>query len=158
MNVNLHHAHLFASNMEESIKFYKDMFGAEVLFDLKMAGARNVMISIGSSKINFYDQSPKDKGRGLVHHLGIETDNLEALIAHMKENGFEFINKIKNLGVWKYIMAEGPDGVLLELFEVVKEKLPPDQYVKISTLNYTNEERSSIDSDRRRNIFSAEKE
>ncbi len=109
------------------------MFGAEVLFDLKMAGARNVMISIGSSKINFYDKPPKDRKRGLVHHLGIETDNIEELIEHMKERGFEFTRNIKNLGVWKYVMAEGPDGVLLELFEVVKNKLPEDQYQKIST-------------------------
>ena len=134
MKTSLHHAHLFASDMEESINFYKTMFGAEILLDLKMAGARNVMISIGSSKINFYDQPPKDKERGLVHHLGIETDDIEALVSHMKINGFQFKKKVKNLGVWKYVMAEGPDHVLLELFQVVKEKLTEDQYKKISCL------------------------
>jgi catechol 2,3-dioxygenase-like lactoylglutathione lyase family enzyme len=135
MKTSLHHAHLFASNLDESIKFYQDMFGATVLFDLKMAGARNVMISIGSSKINFYDQSPKDKGRGGIHHLGIETDDLEALVAHMKNQGFQFIKEIKSFGPLKYIMAAAPDNVLLELFEVVKDKLAEDQYNLISTLN-----------------------
>jgi catechol 2,3-dioxygenase-like lactoylglutathione lyase family enzyme len=134
LKISLHHAHLFASNLDESIKFYQDMFGAEILFDLKMAGARNVMISIGSSKINFYDQPPKDQGRGAIHHLGVETDNLEALVLHMKDKGFQFIKEIKNFGPLKYVMAAAPDNVLLELFEVVKDKLSEDQYKQISSL------------------------
>ena len=135
MKASLHHAHLFASNLDESIKFYQNMFGAKVLFDLKMAGARNVMISIGSSKINFYDQPPKDQRRGAIHHLGIETDDLEALVAHMKDKGFQFLKEIKNFGPLKYIMAEAPDHVLLEIFEVVKNKITEDQYKAISSLN-----------------------
>ncbi len=135
MRTNLHHAHLFASNIDESIKFYNEMFGAEVLFDLEMAGARNVMISIGSAKLNFYYQPPKDKARGIVHHIGIETDDLETLVAHMKSKGFKFRNQIKSYAMWKYIMAEGPDHILLELFEIVKDNLPEEQYKKITSLN-----------------------
>jgi len=135
MKTTLHHAHLFASNLDESIKFYQEMFGAKVLFDLKMAGARNVMISIGSSKINFYDQPPKDQGKGAIHHLGIETDDLEGLVTHMKDKGFQFIKQIKIFGPLKYIMAAAPDNVLLELFEVVKDKLSEDQHKLISSLD-----------------------
>ncbi len=135
MRNSLHHAHLFASNLDESINFYKEMFGAKILFDLEMAGARNVMIRIGSSRINFFDQPPKDQGRGAIHHLGIETDDLEALVEHMKSKGFQFIKKIKSFGPMKYIMAAAPDNVLLELFEVVKDKLSLDQYKLISSLD-----------------------
>lgn len=134
MRNSLHHAHLFASNVDESIKFYSEMFGAKVLFDLEMAGARNVMIQIGASRINFYDQPPKDQGRGAIHHLGIETEDIKALIAHMKSMGFQFIKKIKSFGPLKYVMAAAPDNVLLELFEVVKDKLSEDQYKIISSL------------------------
>ena len=133
MKVNLHHAHLFASNLDESLRFYQDMFGAEILFDLEVAGARNVMIAVGQSKINFYDQPPKDQERGVVHHLGIETDDLEALVAHMKGKGFKFRKPTTDLGILKYVMAEGPDHVLFELFEVMKDKLAEDQYNLIST-------------------------
>jgi len=135
MKTSLHHAHLFASNLDDSIKFYKEMFGAKILFDLEMAGARNVMIQIGSSKINFYDQPAKDQGRGAIHHLGIETDDLEALVTHMKNKGFQFIKEIKNFGPLKYIMAAAPDNVLLELFEVDKAKVSEDQYKLISSLD-----------------------
>jgi len=93
------------------------------------------MISIGSAKINFYDQPPKDQGRGAIHHLGIETEDLEALVAQMKSQGFQFIKEIKSFGPLKYIMAAAPDNVLLELFEVVKDRVSEDQYKQISSLN-----------------------
>ena len=134
MKTSLHHAHLFASNIENSLQFYREMFGAEVIFDLEVAGARNVMISIGSSKINFYDQSPKDQERGVVHHLGIETDDLEGLIAHMESKGFKFIKQVKRLGPLKYVMAEGPDHVLFELFQVVKNALTEEQYNRLTSI------------------------
>ncbi len=135
MKINLHHAHLFASNLEDSLNFYKEMFGAEILLDLTVAGARNVMIAIGSAKINFYDQPPKDKERGPIHHLGIETDDIECLVSHMKSKGFKFRKNITNLGYMKYVMAEAPDQVLLELFEFKKGKTSSeDQYKKTSSL------------------------
>ena len=32
-------------------------------------------------------------------------------------------------------MVEGPDHILLELFEIVKDNLPEEQYKKITSLN-----------------------
>ena len=120
MRVSLQHIHLFASNLDESLSFYKDMFNAEVIFDAEVAGARNVMISIGSGAINFYDQPPKDDGRGVVHHLGIETDDIEALVEKMKSKGHKFRKPITDLGVLKYVMVAGPDNILIELFQPIE--------------------------------------
>ena len=117
MKVSLQHCHLFASDINESLRFYQEMFGAELIMDAEVAGARNVMISIGSGAINFYDQPPKDNGRGVVHHLGFETDDLEALVEHMKNKGFEFRKSITDLGILKYVMVAGPDNMLIELFQ-----------------------------------------
>jgi catechol 2,3-dioxygenase-like lactoylglutathione lyase family enzyme len=74
--------------------------------------------------LHFYEQPPRDEGRGAIHHLGIETDDLEALVAHMKSRGVKFRKEITDFGFWKYVMAPAPDNVLLELFQPVKEKFP----------------------------------
>jgi hypothetical protein len=76
-----------------------------------------VLLRLGSAYINFYDQPPKDTGRGIVHHLGIRTTDLATLVAHMKSHGFEFRKEVTELERLKYVMAAGPDGILLELFE-----------------------------------------
>jgi len=104
------------------------MFGAEVLFDLEIAGARNVMISIGSGLLNIYEQSPREGRGGAYHHLGIQTDDLDALIAHMQRRGFRFEGEIKDFGTGRYMMAMAPDDILLELFEVVS--IPANEGVR----------------------------
>jgi catechol 2,3-dioxygenase-like lactoylglutathione lyase family enzyme len=117
MNCNLHHVHLFASDLEASLCFYREMFGAEIVSDGLAAGVRNLLIRIGTGHINFYDQPPRDAGRNAVHHLGIYTDDISALVAHMEGKGFKFRTPIRDFGDLKTIMLEGPDRVLIEVFE-----------------------------------------
>lgn len=52
---HVHHAHLFASNIGTSLKFYQEMFGGEILADLEMAGSRNVFLAVGKGKLHFYE-------------------------------------------------------------------------------------------------------
>jgi catechol 2,3-dioxygenase-like lactoylglutathione lyase family enzyme len=117
MNCNLQHVHLFASDLAASIRFYRAMFGAEIVLDEIVAGVRNVMIRIGSGHINFYDQPPKETARSAVHHLGIQADDIAATVDHMKARGVRFRTPIRDFGNLKYIMLEGPDRVLIEIFE-----------------------------------------
>ena len=117
MRCSLHHVHLFASDLDASLKFYREMFGAEVIFDGVNAGVRNVLIRIGTGLINFYDQPPKGFGPSAVHHLGIFTDDIVTLVSDMVAKGFHFRTPIRDFGELKYIMLEGPDNVLIEVFE-----------------------------------------
>jgi catechol 2,3-dioxygenase-like lactoylglutathione lyase family enzyme len=117
MNCNFHHLHLFATDLDFSINFYTEMFGAEVVFDQIVAGVRNVLIRIGTGRINFYDQPPRGFGPSAVHHLGIYTDDVSALVTHMEAKSFKFRSSIRDFGELKYIMLEGPDRVLIEVFE-----------------------------------------
>jgi len=99
------------------IRFYREMFGAEILFDEMVAGVRNVLIRIGTGQINFYDQPPRETGKSAVHHLGIHTDNIFAVVTHMEAKGFNFRSPVRDFGDLKYIMLEGPDRLLIEVFE-----------------------------------------
>lgn len=115
--VRFHHAHLFASDLDDTLDFYRRWFGAEVVADQQFAGARNVMVRVGDGRLNFYDQAPRDRGRNAVHHLGFQVDALADLVERMAEAGFEFRSPIRELAELDYIMIEAPDGVLLEVFE-----------------------------------------
>jgi len=93
------------------------MFGAEVLFDETAAGVRNVMIQIGAGRINFYDQPPRGTGPSAMHHLGIHTEDISRVVSHMEAKGFKFRNPVRYFGELKYVMLEGPDRILIEIFE-----------------------------------------
>jgi catechol 2,3-dioxygenase-like lactoylglutathione lyase family enzyme len=120
VQIDLDHAHLFASDLDETVRWWSEMLGARVVFDLEIAGARNVRLAVGRGFINLYDQPPRVVGSGTVHHLGIQTDDLEALVASMEAKGFGFRQPIKDFGAMKYVMAMAPDNVLLELFETAE--------------------------------------
>jgi len=121
--LSLHHTHLFASDVDHSIAFWRDLFGAVVLVDTVFAGARNVFMRIGEGRLHLYDQAPKHAGAGTVHHLGIETDELDALVARLKVAGVS-VTDVRRHAEGDYAMAEGPDGLLLELFQPHAERLP----------------------------------
>ena len=121
---HLHHVHIFASDIDSSVKFYEDFFGGNVILDMELAGARNVFMSIGSGRLHFYDQPPKNAGRGRIHHFGIQTDDIEEIINKMKSKGIAFKKDVADFGFWKYIMVPAPDDILIELFEVDKTRIP----------------------------------
>ena len=73
---SLHHVHLMASDVDATIAFWRDHFGADVLFDGFFAGARNVFPRVGEGRLHLYAQPPRHAGQGTAHHLGIETDDL----------------------------------------------------------------------------------
>lgn len=121
--LSLHHTHLFATDVDRSIAFWRDQFGAVVLVDTVFAGARNVFMRIGEGRLHLYDQAPKHAGAGTVHHLGIETDELDALVGRLKAAGVS-VTDVRRHAEGDYAMAEGPDGLLLELFQPHAERLP----------------------------------
>jgi catechol 2,3-dioxygenase-like lactoylglutathione lyase family enzyme len=62
--MDLHHVHIFASNIEATIEWWSRHLGAKVLCDANLAGARNVFLAVGTGRLHIYDQAPKDRGRG----------------------------------------------------------------------------------------------
>jgi len=123
---SLHHTHLFASNVDASIRFYEKHFGGEVVLDMDLAGARNVFMRVGGGRLHFYDQSPKDTGRGPIHHLGIRTADIASVVESLAADGIALPKGIRDYGFWRYVMVPAPDGVLLEVFEVDMEQLPEE--------------------------------
>ena len=117
MRLNLDHVHIFASSIDDTVAFFKTMFGAEVVWDEDAAGARNVRLAIGNAFIHVYDQAPKALRGGPVHHIGIETDDLDGLVSRMQANGFVFRKPIRDEPKFRYVMVSGPDDLLIELFE-----------------------------------------
>ncbi len=123
---HIHHVHIFASDIDKSIAFYEEFFGARIVLDMELAGARNVFMRVGNGRLHLYDQPPRDPGRGSIHHFGIQTDDLEGVVSRMESKGVTFRKPCTDLGAWRYIMVPAPDDVLIELFQVDKDAIPAE--------------------------------
>ena len=117
MSIDLHHVHIFATDMDETIGWWRRHLDAKVLFDGDMAGSRNVLLGIGSGRLNIYDQSPKDSGRGAVHHVGVRVAGLREVWHRLQRDGVVSRHGMREHDGWRYVMISAPDDVLVELFE-----------------------------------------
>ena len=117
MRVGLDHVHLFASDLDATVAFFRTMFGATIVWDEDAAGARNVRLALGGAFLQVYDQPPKRERGGTMHHVGLATDDLDALVAHMRSRGYAFRNPVRDERAFRYVMVAGPDDLLIELFE-----------------------------------------
>ena len=121
----MHHVHLFAEDVDATVAWYQHNLGAEVMFDGDFGGARNVFMQLGTGRINLYDQRPRGDTQGPYHHIGIQTDDLVGLRERLLANGVEFRSDIREFGNWRYLMCPAPDRVLLGLFQIDVEEMPP---------------------------------
>jgi catechol 2,3-dioxygenase-like lactoylglutathione lyase family enzyme len=122
--LSLHHVHLFASDVDRTLSFWCGHFGAVVVLDTEFAGARNVFLRVGEGRLHLYSQPPRHPGAGTVHHLGIETDELDALVTRLHAAGLS-VSDVRRHPEGDYAMAEAPDGLLLELFQPHAAALGP---------------------------------
>lgn len=117
MTFDLHHAHIFASDIDATIAWWSRHLDGRVLRDEALAGARNVFLAVGTGRIHIYDQPPRDSGRGAIHHLGIKVTGLREAWATLEADGITSRQGLREFDGWRYVMIAAPDNVLLELFE-----------------------------------------
>ncbi len=125
--IDLHHAHLFAVDIDATLAWWCRHLGAKVFFDEVLAGARNVFVGVGTGRLHIYDQAPKDRGRGAVHHLGLRVVGLQETWARLQSEGIISPGGLREHGSWRYVMIEAPDGILLELFEFDDPSAPANR-------------------------------
>ncbi len=114
---HLQHVHLFASDLDTSIGFYRNWFDGVVVWDGEYAATRNVFMKIGIGAIHFYEQPPRGDGRNAVHHIGMQVAGIHELYGRMKAAGLHLPNPVREHDGGGYFMVAAPDNVLLEVFE-----------------------------------------
>jgi catechol 2,3-dioxygenase-like lactoylglutathione lyase family enzyme len=123
MAESVHHVHIFSSDIPATIAWWQEMLGAKVAADIDLSGTRNVFVKVGTGRLHIYDQPPKGQRGGAIHHIGIWSDDLPALVERLRAKGVTFRSDIREFGTWRYIMVAAPDDVLLELFSFDRDKL-----------------------------------
>ncbi|MCB0871065.1 MAG: VOC family protein [Solirubrobacterales bacterium] len=123
--LSLHHTHLMASDINETISFWTEGFGGEVVFDREFAGARNVFMTVGSGRLHLYDQPPKSLDQAVVHHLGVQTDEIDEVVRRLRDMGVS-VTDVRVEPDASYAMAKAPDNLLVEIFQPDPAAVPDE--------------------------------
>jgi predicted enzyme related to lactoylglutathione lyase len=109
---------LLVSNMEKSIRFYKDTLGIPIKTkskDWTEFFNRDTVLALHPAK----KKSKIKTGSGIL--VGFEVSDLESTVKKLKEKKVKFFKKLKEEPFGKHTIIQDPDGHLVSIAEI-KEK------------------------------------
>ena len=114
-------------SMEESVKFYTDVLGMQLverkqtpqthgeLATLKSPGSDQVIelnwYFHGSTFGDSYENGSE------IDHLGFEVDNLEAWLRELEAKGVKILIRPYEIGGWNEAFIEDPNGIWIEFLQ-----------------------------------------
>src|SRR3989344_7975395 len=139
--ITLRHAGIVVTNMERSLKFYRDLLGLKIVWDklesgdyidnlsaLKNVRVRTVKMSLGIGglvELLCYDSHPKKRFENNdicnigSSHIALTVKNLDQLYSRLCGGGVKFNcePQFPPDGKVRVAFCEDPDGTLIELVE-----------------------------------------
>ena len=124
MKFGMDHLHLKAPDVRATAQWYVDNFGATITEEVNNNGMLTVRTEIGGVRINITEPPPDGlpEGTSATHlgleHFGLGTDDIDAAMAALEQNGVKVLEPIRSLpsGV-RIAFVEAPNNVRLELVE-----------------------------------------
>jgi catechol 2,3-dioxygenase-like lactoylglutathione lyase family enzyme len=128
ITTGFNHVATLTSDMERLVAFYRDVFGAEITFEMAATPdhPRMTILDLGAgTALNVFEATPdeiigerrKQGKRGAIDHYGLNVDSL-ATLEQVKERllaaGAE-IGEIQRLGSEWSLFFRDPDGMELEV-------------------------------------------
>jgi methylmalonyl-CoA/ethylmalonyl-CoA epimerase len=123
---------LVVKNQDEAVALYEDLFGFNFdrswdmpMYEMKVKSARvgetqfQIIGSTNPSPDSFINKFIKDKGEG-IHHIAFSVNNLEEVVARLKEKGVQIIpgGKAPVPGeqvTFHFVHPKSTHGLLIEL-------------------------------------------
>ena len=129
--MKINHLGIATKDIAEALKFWEDALGlenvhTETVEDQKV---RVAMLPIGESRIELLEPTSEDspitkfleKRGGGIHHIAVETEDIEAALAKLKAQGIRLIDEKPRIGAEGCLVAfvhpSSSNGVLLELIQ-----------------------------------------
>ncbi|GIW22918.1 MAG: methylmalonyl-CoA epimerase [Candidatus Sericytochromatia bacterium] len=133
------HIAIAVKNLDESLKFYKDLLGLEFecIEIVEEQKVKTAFIKVGDTHIELLEPTSNEstvykflekKGEGL-HHIAIKVDNIEEYLSNLDNNNVNLIDKEPKIGAKNkkiaFIHPKSTSGVLLEICEEINKSVYP---------------------------------
>jgi methylmalonyl-CoA/ethylmalonyl-CoA epimerase len=128
----INHVAVVVDDMEKALGFWRDALGMELhaLRDVPAEKSKVAFLPLPGSELELVHPTSEDSGiarflakRGPgMHHLCLEVDDIEAMMAQLKARGVRLINEeprqTSDGKKYAFIHPESAGGVLVELYQI----------------------------------------
>lgn len=125
------HIAILVDDIEKNLAFWRDGLGIELghLEDVPAEKSMVAFLPVGENEIELVKPTSADSGlarylekRGPgMHHICLEVDDIDAMLAHLKNCGVQLINEAPLTGSggkrYAFIHPKSANGVMVELYE-----------------------------------------
>lgn len=119
MKISVLYSTMIVKNLEESVKFYRDILGFKEGYHVDLPnGAITIMNSEDGASVELIESTDFDLG---LYSVGADVDDLDETLAHLKECGYEPITPIIKTTVGRQTFILDPNGNRICLIEHTKE-------------------------------------
>ncbi|MBI5933392.1 MAG: methylmalonyl-CoA epimerase [Chloroflexi bacterium] len=128
----INHVAVVVSDMEKSLAFWRDALGISLheLRDVPAEKSQVAFLPLAGAEVELVMPTSDDSGiakylakRGQgMHHLCLEVDDIEGMMAQLKAKNIRLINEEPRLAAdgkkYAFIHPEATGGVLVELYQI----------------------------------------
>ncbi len=126
------HVGVVVDDLQAALAFWQEALGLELthIDDIPAERSQVAFLPAGGSEIELVRPTTDDSGlkrflekRGPgMHHLCLEVDDLEGMLARLKSKGVQLINETPMLGAggkkYAFVHPKSAGGVLVELYQL----------------------------------------
>lgn len=128
----INHIAILVNDLESPLNFWRDALGLELTQVEEVPGeqARIAFLPTGESEIELVQPTTDDSGlarhlekRGPgMHHICLEVDDIDGMLAQLKAKGIQLINEEAKTGIggrrYAFVHPKSASGVMVELYEL----------------------------------------
>ncbi|NLG02309.1 MAG: VOC family protein [Clostridia bacterium] len=119
MKVKVQYTTIIVKNLDESVKFYREVLGFTEGYHVDLPdGQITIMNSDGGASIELIENKSFNIG---MYSVGTDVDNLDEVVGHLKEKGYQTTGPVIPTSVGKMTFVEDPSGNRICLIEHSKE-------------------------------------
>lgn len=122
----LAHVCIFARDVQETADFYEAALGLEIKFRFNRDGAFYGFYLDCGGQTNievFHKPEAEFSETDRINHLCLEVTDLDAAVAHIREQGIEITDKKRAVDHTWQAWLRDPNGTKIELFEYTPQSL-----------------------------------
>jgi len=125
--MKVHHIALSVKNLEETVNFYKKLFGFEEVknFERKDLGGKAIFLKLNEIQLEIWEFNNKIKNKDDfsnlnilgIKHIAFEVNDIEKTYNEIKSRGIEISEPKQGASGKRYCFLKDPNGFPLELYE-----------------------------------------
>ncbi len=130
--MRIHHVAVVVDDMEKALSFWRDALGMQLqeLRDVPVEASQVAFLPLSGSEVELVQPTSVDSGiakyldkRGPgMHHLCLEVDDIEGMLAQLQARGVRLINaeprESEDGRKYAFIHPESTAGVLVEIYQL----------------------------------------